>query len=98
MSEKRLDGPPPYDGATLEQMRRKHDAFVEKHACRLGVEPADILRAVRNYGHTAEDIAGAKDAICLTCYPTGGKPLPKFNVIGFVPVQQVHVTNHRGRR
>lgn len=68
-------------------MRCKHDAFVAAQAKRLGVEPRAIIAAVRDFGHTAEDIVEAKDAAALTRYPAGDGESIAFTVVGYVPIR-----------
>lgn len=70
-------------------LRRRHDDFVNKHAKRLGVEPAAILQSVRDFGLTAADIAAAEDASALTRYPRCNGNSIVFKVLGFTPVKKI---------
>ncbi len=55
----------------VQQMRARHDDFIDAQAKRLGVEPADILRSVVDFGLTSDHIAKLTDKSGLTCYANG---------------------------
>ena len=75
---------PKYDGYALVQLRRRHNAFVDVQAVRLGVEPSAILTAVKNFGLCAADIAELTDKSGLTKYANGSG----LNIIGMQPIRR----------
>ncbi len=82
---------PKYSGDALKQLRTRHDQFVSDQARRLGVNPSDILAAVKDYGLTADQIANAEDAGVLTRYPNHrGQGL---KIIGYQPVKRIKRDN-----
>ena len=82
---------PKYDGYVLVQLRRRHNAFVNAQAVRLGVEPSAILAAVRDFGLTASDIAKLTEKSGLTKYANGHG----LNIIDFQHVRRTRDTNRQ---